>query len=85
MENINTLLPIINKKYNLNYMQQNSSHYTEKNNTTNKFLGNELFNNIKNIPKHYQYFYNDNIKQKVETLYSKDISTFNYTWEEFLE
>tara|TARA_Y100000768_G_scaffold385334_1_gene371246 strand:+ start:35 stop:793 length:759 start_codon:yes stop_codon:yes gene_type:complete len=85
MENINTLLPIINKKYNLNYTQQNSLHHTVKNNTTNNFLGNELFNNIKKIPKYYHYFYNDNIKQKVETLYSKDISTFNYTWEEFLE
>lgn len=84
MENINELLPIINKKYGINYSIKTSDHHAKTSDSVNEFIGNTLWKDLKGIPKNYLNFYNNEIKEKIEKLYGEDIKTFNYTWDEFV-
>jgi hypothetical protein len=86
MEEIEKKLPIINKKYGLNYKLHTSSHHVKKNSVNNNnFIGQEPWNNIKdNIPEKYHNFYNKDIRKKVEKLYAEDIKNFGYTWDMFV-
>jgi hypothetical protein len=78
------MLPIINKKYNLNYTPKTSHHHAKTNDDTNTFVGNKLWNDVKdNIPSDYSYFYDKEIRDMVEQLYGLDIKVLNYTWEDF--
>jgi hypothetical protein len=86
MEEIEKKLPIINKKYGLNYKLHTSSHHVKKTEVNNNnFIGQEPWNNIKNnIPEKYHNFYNKDIRKKVKRLYAEDIKNFGYTWDMFV-
>ena len=86
MEEIEKKLPIINKKYGLNYKLHTSSHHVKKNSVNNnKFIGEKPWNTIKdNIPEKYHNFYNKDIRKKVKRLYAEDIKNFGYTWDMFV-
>ena len=84
MEKLDDMLPIINKKYNLNYTPKTSDHHAKTNENMNTFVGNKLWNDVKdNIPSDYSYFYDKEIRDMVEQLYGLDIKVLNYTWEDF--
>ena len=84
MEKLDDMLPIINKKYNLNYTPKTSQHHAKTHEDTNTFVGNKLWNDVKdNIPSDYSYFYDKEIRDMVEQLYGLDIKVLNYTWEDF--
>jgi hypothetical protein len=36
-----------------------------------------------NLPRTYKYFYDDEIKQMVETYYKKDIEQYGYSFDDF--
>lgn len=84
VEQIDTLLPIINQKYGLNYKWKTAPHHAITSDIESEFLGDTKYSDIKTIPKDYKHFYNDEIKEKVERLYGEDLRVFNYTWDEFL-
>ena len=84
MENIKQLLPMINKKYNLNYKIKDSPHHIKTINLPDSFVGDLLWSDIDVPPKKYYNFYNEKIRKKIEIIYSSDIETFNYTWNEFI-
>ena len=85
MEEIGKKLPIINKKYGLNYKIKNSMHNAPTKKNRNNFIGYSLWNTIKdNIPEKYHNFYNKDIRKKVERLYAEDIKNFGYTWDMFV-
>lgn len=84
MEKLDDMLPIINKKYNLNYTPKTSHHHAKTNEDRKTFVGDTLWNDVKdNIPLDYSYFYDKEIRDMVEQLYGLDIEVLNYTWEEF--
>lgn len=84
MEEIDEQLPIINKKYGLNYTLETSSHHAKTQHVVGEFMGNVAWKKIKQIPTDYSLFYNDEIRQKVEKIYGADIKEFKYTWDEFI-
>ena len=86
LENINEMLPYINKKYNLSYKLQSSHHHAKLNEKITEFVGNKSWNMLKeNLPSNYSYLYDEEIKNLVEEIYYRDIKLFNYNWEEFIE
>lgn len=90
LENLNEMLPYINKKYNLNYKLKDSFHHAKNKFNLNKnvkeFVGDITWNELKeNLPTNYSYFYDEEIKNLVEKIYDLDIRLFNYTWDEFVQ
>ena len=90
LENINEILPYINKKYNLNYKLKDSSHHAKNtcilSENVTEFIGDRSWNELKeNMPTNYIYFYNKEIRDLVEKIYNLDIKLFNYTWDEFIK
>ena len=85
MENINELLPKLNKKYNLNYSIKTSSHHAETIDIPDMFIGDTSWKNIHQIPKKYYNFYNPQIKQKIDYLFGNDLKILQYTWKEFID
>ena len=90
MEKINENIHYLKDKYNLRYVipSENQCHkrFSSKDKKTNcSFIGNINWESIKNInPIHYNVFYNDEIKNKVYTLYKEDFYNLGYTWEMFI-
>lgn len=90
IEHIESLLPYINEKYDLNYVLTDeikySKHYTNTVKDNKEFCGNTSWDEVKhNIPYDYTLFYNDEIKNIVDDVYKLDIQNLNYTWDEFLD
>ena len=84
MEKLDEMLPIINKKYNLNYTPKTSDHHAKTHEDRKTFVGDTLWNDVQDdIPSDYSYFYDKEIRNMVEQLYGLDIKVLNYTWEEF--
>lgn len=85
MEHIKNRLPEINAKYGTNYKMQSSEHHAITTNQPDCFVGKLSWNKIQhNIPTNYCCFYNYATRKKVELLYNIDITTFGYTWNEFV-
>jgi hypothetical protein len=73
----------INQQKGTNYtLGFSSTHYAKRTNTfKDKFIGKEKWKEIKNnIPKDYGLFYNEEIKQLVESLYSVDLQMYGYSF-----
>ena len=90
LENLDEMLPYINKKYNLSYKLQSSHHHAKNTCNLNKniieFVGDKLWNELKDdLPTNYCYFYDEEVKILVEKIYNLDIKLFNYTWDEFVQ
>ena len=84
MENIDHHLPLINKKYNLNYSIKTSIHYAVTHEVDDKFIGDMVWNDIEKIPRKYSNFYSETIRVMVYTIFERDINIFGYTWDEFI-
>ena len=86
IENIESEIERINKKYNINLEYESvSNHHSIKKLDEEKYVGYIKYSDIKNIPS-YRYFYDDErIKQLVYEIYKIDINLYNYTFEEFLK
>ena len=86
IENIDSEIERINKKYNIKLEYNSvSNHHSQKHLNEKKYVGYIKYSNIKNIPS-YKYFYDDErIKQLVYDIYKIDINLYNYTFEEFLK
>ncbi len=70
--------------YILNPNKYTSLHHGTKNKTNTNFCGDMLLNEIyNNLPASYKYFYDDEIKQMVETYYKADIEHYNYSFDDF--
>ena len=70
--------------YTLDVNKYNSSHHGIKNKDNKTFCGDlpkDIVNS--NLPKSYEYFYDEEIKMMVETLYKKDIEKYDYSFEDF--
>jgi len=69
--------------YQIDVNKYTSRHHGKKTENTS-FCGDlprEIVN--QNLPKSYKYFYDDEIKQMVETFYEKDIKQYNYSFDDF--
>lgn len=86
IENIDSEIERINKKYNIKLEYNSvSNHQCQKHLNEKNYIGYIKYSNIKNIPS-YRYFYDDErIKQLVYDIYKIDINLYNYTFEEFLK
>lgn len=86
IENIESEIERINKKYNINLEYDSvSNHHSIKKLDEKKYLGYIKYSDIKNIPS-YRYFYDDErIKQLVYEIYKIDINLYNYTFDDFLK
>ena len=86
IENIDSEIERINKKYNIKLEYNSvSNHHCQKHLNEKKYVGYIKYSDIKNIPS-YRYFYDDErIKQLVYDIYKIDINLYNYTFEEFLK
>lgn len=84
MENIKHHLPLINKKYNLNYSIKTSSHHAITHDVDDTFIGDIIWNDIEKLPRKYSNFYSETIKEMVYNIFERDINTFGYTWDEFI-
>jgi hypothetical protein len=61
-----------------------SCHHGKKNYNNTTFCGDLPLNTIySNLPASYKYFYDDEIKQMVETYYKKDIEKYGYSFDDF--
>lgn len=84
VEDLESEINKINKKYNLNLnCNYDSHHWTCKNISEKKqyFVGNLSYNEISKLIKNnelpdYDYFYNDEIRQKVNEIYKNDINLY---------
>jgi hypothetical protein len=70
--------------YTIDVNKYTSRHHGKKNAENTTFCG-DLPKDIvnKNLPKSYKYFYDEEIKIMVETLYKKDIEKYDYSFEDF--
>jgi|SaaInlStandDraft_7_1057024.scaffolds.fasta_scaffold05040_7 hypothetical protein len=84
MENIEHDLPVINKKYGLNYSMKTSLHHAVTHEVDDKFIGDMVWNDIEKIPRKYSNFYSETIKDIVTNIFEHDINIFGYTWDEFI-
>ena len=86
IENIESEIERINKKYNINLEYDSiSNHHSIKKLDEKKYVGYIKYSDIKNTPS-YRYFYDDErIKQLVYNIYKIDIILYNYTFDEFLK
>ena len=86
LENLDEMLPYINKKYNLSYKLQSSHHHAKLDEENKEFVGDKPYNIVKeNIPANYCNFYDEEIKNLVEEYYNLDFKKLNYTWDEFFQ
>jgi hypothetical protein len=70
--------------YILDVNRYSSVHHGIKNNSNTQFCGDLLREEVNsNLPKSYKYFYDDDIKNMVETIYKKDIEHYGYSFEDF--
>lgn len=84
VEDLESEINRINKKYNLNLNCNYDSHHWACKNISEKkqyFVGNLSYNEISKLIKNnelpdYDYFYNDEIKQKVNEIYKNDINLY---------
>jgi hypothetical protein len=69
--------------YILDVNKYTASHHGKKKNIT-VFCG-DLPKNVinNNLPNNYKYFYDEEIKQMVETFYKNDIEQYNYSFNDF--
>ena len=69
-------------RYQLKYSSK--THFQSRNGNIHSFVGNltwdELNRNQNGIPQSYGYFYNEDLKAKVEKLYYWDLLLYNYTY-----
>ena len=70
------------KLYNLDVNKYTSGHHGTKTNYA-EFCG-DLLNDVvnKNLPKSYKYFYDEEIKQMVDTYYKEDIEHYGYSFDD---
>jgi hypothetical protein len=61
-----------------------SHHHIKKDNALQRNVARKRYSRIKDAIPHYQFFYNDAIREKVSDLYRADIETYGYTFEEIL-
>jgi len=70
--------------YNIDLNKYSSIHHGKKNPDKNIFVGDIPLNDIKyNLPSSYKYFYDDDIKKKVETFYKDDVIKYNFKFDCF--
>jgi hypothetical protein len=91
IENLETEIQNINKKYQKNFRMDFTSHHFHNNYVNNKsehsFCGNIKYFDIKklmhlsNLPP-YHFFYNERTKQLVTSIYKDDLENFHYSFEE---
>ena len=72
--------------YTLDVNKYSSFHHDIKNQNNTTFCG-DLPRNIvnENLPKNYKYFYDDELKEMVETFYKNDIQHYNYSFNDMDE
>jgi hypothetical protein len=67
--------------YELNVNKYTSTHHGVKKNHSN-FCGDIPLNELKNnLPKSYKYFYDDEIKNLVDTFYKNDVEKYGFTFD----
>ena len=68
--------------YNLDVNKYTSFHHGKKTDYT-EFCG-DLLKNVVNqqLPKSYKYFYDEEIKQMVDTYYKEDIEHYGYSFDD---
>lgn len=72
-----------NSLFTLDVNKYTSCHHGTKTNNTS-FCGDEPKDIINNkLPKTYKYFYDDEIRKMVETIYEKDIKNYGYDFDDF--
>lgn len=72
-----------NSLYTFDVNKFTSIHHGTKTDNTS-FCGDELKDVVnKKLPKSYKYFYDDEIKKMVETIYEKDIKHYGYDFDDF--
>lgn len=70
--------------YNLDANKYTSPHHGDKHSNNCLFSGDLPKNEVYiNLPKSHKYFYDDDIRQMVETIYKKDIEYYGYTFDDF--
>jgi hypothetical protein len=70
--------------YTLDVNKYSSIHHGIKNINNTAFCGDLPRENINdNLPKSYKYFYDDEIKKMVETVYKQDIEHYGYSFDDF--
>jgi hypothetical protein len=71
------------KLYNLNANNYTSCHHGTKYDNT-QFCGDLLKDDVNwRLPKSYKYFYDEEIKQMVDTYYKQDIEHYGYSFDNF--
>jgi len=71
------------KLYNLDVNKYTSCHHGHKTSNT-EFCGDLLKDVVNNrLPKSYKYFYDEEIKQMVDTYYKQDIEHYGYSFDDF--
>ena len=91
IENLETEIQKINKKYQKNFRMDFTSHHFNNNfvnnNSEHSFCGNIKYFDLKklmhlsNLPP-YHFFYNERTKQLVTSIYKEDLEYFHYSFEE---
>lgn len=69
------------KLYNLDVNKYTSLHHGKKHSNNTEFCG-DLLKDVVNerLPKSYKYFYDEEIKQMVDTYYKQDIEHYGYSF-----
>ena len=87
LENIEKEITALNaeKNFQFDLTGITSHHHIEKDSSINKNIAGKRWSKIKDNIPHYQYFYTDEIRQRVSELYKADLEAYPYRFEEIFD